>query len=183
MKYIFISAFISFLIGILFFAWYHEFVLICFDRQTRFQPMVAQQETITVWYFKAPNWHQEQQVIIADDNRISYVHKMIEQWVSALFNNGLLYKKISIQSVTFNATGSDLYISFERSPLHQQQSTQQKIMFINGLCKTLQENGVKAQRIHLLVQHAYVSDPHVLCNYGLPITGFTPSKLSASSHK
>lgn len=178
MKYILISAFISCLIGILFFAWYHELILICFDQQTRFKPTVAQQQTIVVWYFKASNWHQEQQIIITDaDDRSAYVHKIVEQWLSILFNNGLLYKKIVIQSAAFNATGSDLYISFEHNPLHHQQSTQQKIMIINGLCKTLQENGIKAQRIHLLVQHTYLSDPHVLCNYGIPITGFIPSKL------
>lgn len=181
MKYIFVAAFISTLLGMLFFAWYHELILVCLDRQANVPSMRVTQQTVSLWYFKAPHWLKEQQPIIIESNdAISYIQKIIEQWLLALFNNALIAKKIALQSVAYSNSGFDVYISFDRSPFHQQQSTYQKIMLINALGKTLQENGIKAHRMYLLVQHAYLSDPHVLCNYGMPISGYPQQKLGTS---
>ena len=174
MKYLLYAlVMISCFSGMIFFAWYYEIILISFSQKTRLQPAITQQQTISLWYFKGAQWHQELQSIIHDPHDLNLsAQKIVEQWIATVFNHGLIYKKVSVQSVTYNSTGSDIYISFDRTLFHQQQSTYQKIMLINALGKTLQKNGITAQRMHLFVQHVYLSDPHLLCNYGLPTTGF-----------
>lgn len=59
------------------------------------------------------------------------------------------------------AASSYLYVSFDQTPFGTQQSTHEKLMFIEGLKRTLRDNGIKLQGIYFLVNHAEMQDEHL----------------------
>jgi hypothetical protein len=81
-------------------------------------------------------------------------------------------KKVSLQSVVPSPSGVEAYISFDRNPFTKNQSTYEKFMWIEGLLKTVRENGIQLQSIYFLVHHQPLTDFHLDFSNAWPISGF-----------
>jgi hypothetical protein len=92
-------------------------------------------------------------------------------------------KTVSLQSAMLSPAQHELYISFTRNPLEKEKSIQEKWLFIEGLLKTIRENGLMLQAIHFLVQHQPLNDPHLDFSKPWPLQGFLTTNVNSNSTK
>ena len=85
-------------------------------------------------------------------------------------NSGV--KLSHIEAISLSGSGSDLYISFDRSPLSKGSSTYEKLLWVEGLLKTVRANDSRIQSVHFLVHHQPLVDATLDFSYAWPIGGF-----------
>jgi hypothetical protein len=80
-------------------------------------------------------------------------------------------RTVNIESVVDDGGGT-VYISFDRNPFDKQASTYTKLMWIEGLLKTIRDNESTVQQIYFLVHHQPLIDYHLDFSTAWPIVGF-----------
>lgn len=172
---------IAFVSGTLFFAWYHGLLLI--------QPLTARVEksdlgacydkkTITLHYWHRDTWHKEEvEILWSSDQAISALH-VARTWLNLLDEEGITSKKTSVQSALLCPSATELYLSFDRNPLAKQAGVYEKVMWVEGLLKTFNDNGLTFAHIHFLVHHQPINDAHLDFSQPWPGKGFLEHTLS-----
>jgi len=79
---------------------------------------------------------------------------------------------VSLQNVLISIDETEVYISFDRNLLNEENSTKEKLMLIESLLKTLRDNEITVQQVHLLVHHQEMLDSHLDFSHAWPIIGF-----------
>ena len=123
-------------------------------------------------YFKDNNWHTENSELLWGQDVAYNIQYLINSWLSFLDEEHLMKKKITVATVLLSSTGSDAYISFDRNPLNKEASAYAKWMWIEGLLKTLRDQGIKVPNIHFLVHHQPLTDTHLDFSNPWPIQGY-----------
>lgn len=165
----------AFVSGSLFFAWYHGLILI--------QPLTARVEksdvgahydkkTIILHYWHRDIWHKEEvEILWSPDKAISTLH-VVRTWLNLLDEEGITSKKTSVQSALLYPSETELYLSFDRNPLAKQASVYEKLMWVEGLLKTFNDNGLAFAHIHFLAHHQPINDAHLDFSQPWPGKGF-----------
>ncbi len=130
---------------------------------------------ITRFYWNNDAWHAEETELLWSDDKADTLIHVITCWLALLDEEKVMEKKVSLQSVLVSPSGCEAYISFDRNPFTKNQSTYAKLMWVEGLLKTIRENGIKVQMIHFLVHHQPLSDFHLDFTNPWPIAGFIES--------
>lgn len=166
------AAFIS---GMLFIALYQQWLVVRtpWNTQTTHQPHAAlSKRTATLHFWHADSWHQEKTELLWSNDQAHAVYYILTQWLNLLDDERIMPVRVMLQTSLASASGNELYISFDRNPLNKQQSTHEKWMWIEGLLKTLRENGITIPRIHFLVHHQPMHDGHLDFSSPWPLQGF-----------
>jgi len=121
------------------------------------------------WHNK--KWQSESIEILQTDHETEIIQQLINNWLNLLDDEGIMQKKVTIQSVLLSPK-KQLYVSFDRNPFDAKQSAQEKLIWIEGLLKTIRENGVSFQNIHFLVHHQTLQDYHLDFSNSWPMSGF-----------
>lgn len=167
---------ISFLVGILFFVWHNEMLIIKFStRQAMVLPdQSAQKQLINLYFLKDTKelvWHKEQQEVVLAGDKAKAAQYIISRLFNVLLEEKIIPKQAHVQHAMID-NAHELYISFNRSPFAKQSSTYEKWMLIESILKTLKENGVQVQSVRFLVNHHPLLDNQLDFTKGWPITGF-----------
>jgi hypothetical protein len=128
---------------------------------------------ITCYVWHHDHWQTETQELVMSDDGAQNLRHLIAAWLSILSEEDSSLKKIYLQSALIDPTGISAYISFDRSPFAKNVSTLSKVMWIEGLLKTVRENNIPIQTIYFLVRHQALTDTHLDFSHPWPITGFT----------
>lgn len=173
-NYIIISAATLFC-GFLFYAFQHDIIIFRFPaKQANFVTNLnIQKKNFKLIYWHNNKWNYEEKEIIDSDNKIKTLTHLVTGWLQVLEEEQIIVKKVSIQSVLFDNSGKEAYISFDRNPLNKQSSTYMKLMLVEGLLKTIRENKFQLQNIYLLVHHKPLHDQHLDFSKPWPVIGFT----------
>lgn len=129
-------------------------------------------KNITLWYWNNSKWNPEQLDSIWATNELENIHILISNWLTLMEEEKVIDKKVILQNVLPSIDEAEVYISFDRTIFNEENSTLNKLMVIEGLLKTLKENGIQAQKAKLFVQHQPMADPHLDFSHPWPITGF-----------
>ncbi len=173
-QYLFISL-IALSIGVLFFGIHQEWIIINRPKRsislTNLSPANISKKNVVLFYWRHDRWqHEDTEILWSDD--VSYtIQQLISRWLVLIDEEQLIPNKIELQAVLINTTG-EIYISFDRYPFDEEVSTFQKIMFIEGLLKTLRENNINIQGINFLVHHQPLQDSHLDFSHSWPLQGF-----------
>lgn len=133
----------------------------------------AAKKKITLFFWKDEKWHHETIGMVWSDVKTENIQYVIAHWLKLLDEDDMMHKKISIQSVLISPSGADAYVSFDRYPFAQDATIHEKLMWIEGILKTMRENKIPVQAIRFLVQHKPLQDPHLDFNNPWPIIGFS----------
>jgi len=142
---------------------------VSFDYQTN---QAISKKKVTLWFWKDEKWHSETTELVWSDAKADALYYLIASWLKLLDEDDMMHKKISVQSVLLSPAGSDVYVSFDRYPFASQATINAKLMWIEGLLKTIRENKIAIQGIRFLIHHKTVQDPHLDFSKEWPITGF-----------
>ena len=129
-------------------------------------------KTVKLFFWHHDAWRQETTTILWSESSVEALSSLITRWLSIMDEEKQMTKKISLQSVALSANNQEVLCSFDRNPFSKQQSTFEKMMWVEGLLKSMRENGIKIQQIRLLIHHQPLTDAHIEFKEPLPLTGF-----------
>jgi hypothetical protein len=132
----------------------------------------AHKKKITLYFWQHERWQQERTHILWSDDVQNNATLLINSWLSLLEEDGVMSKKVSLQQALLAQSGNELYLSFDQNPFEDQATTYQKWYWLEGLLKTLRENDIKVQKVHFMVHHQPLTDPHLDFSNGWPLQGF-----------
>lgn len=165
---------ITFILGILFFAFQQEWLLIRIpQKNTSSHVNISKiKKTIAIHFWHDNKWHIEKQDILWSNDVSENLYSLVTSWLNTLDAEEITSKKIILQNATLSPSQSDAYLSFDRNPFGQNWSTHEKWMWIEGLINTLRDHQLPIQNIYLLVHHKPLIDRHIDATHPWPISGF-----------
>lgn len=164
------------IIGMLFYSWYNELVILRIPSKTS---VAAIQKDLTVrkntklsYAYQGKFKSEEKELLHTANNPIKTLNSIITAWLTLLDEEELWPKKIALQSVLIDASGGDIFLSFDQSPFSPDQSTLTKLMWVEGLLKTIRESSLGIKAVRLLVQNKPLQDSQLDFTHSWPITGY-----------
>jgi hypothetical protein len=171
----FLKPFFCFLIGIVAYCFYQEWIIITVRlgmRSNDNNQLTTEQKELIYFFSKADQWYTERSRLLWGKDQLHNLHAIIEQWVTIGKIEGLLDKKIKVQSVTISTDNKTAYISFNKSPLSQEQAIYQKLKVLEGLLKTIKAQNFTITHIQFLKNHQPLQDSHLDFTETWPLEGF-----------
>ena len=181
MKYssLFSLTIISFTIGILLFAFHSEWIIISIPHSTinNFSHHVDKRN-VSFYFWHNNNWVIEHETMLWDATPSQNMQNVVASWLSTMETEQYASKKVSSESVILTPN-NHLYISFDRNPFAKESSTIDKLMWLEGLLKTLKAADLGIQYVHFMVHHKPLLDGHIDCARPWPIDGFLSYTINA----
>jgi hypothetical protein len=176
-KYFVLSS-ICVLGGVLLYAIAHDWIIInrslttsYSHTQSTYIPKTVEKK-VTLFFWHQGSWHQEATQLVWHEQQSLNIAYLINSWLSLLDDEKIINKKISVQTAMFNDKGTELYISFDHALFCKEATTHEKWLLIEGLLKTLRENGITVPVVRFLTNHQSMIDAHLDFNSPWPIQGF-----------
>lgn len=163
------------LIGLLFFAYKHHYIIFNFSSHhssVQSQPIASNKKKVTLHYWHNDQWHQEDVFLLATKYAYNTLFHITSNYLQLLHNEGIIKHKIAIQKVLLHYDDHELFISFDQLPWHKEWCTQAKLVFIEGLLKTIKTNEPRIKKVRFLVHHQPMIDAHLDFSNAWPIEGF-----------
>ncbi len=129
-------------------------------------------KSVSLYYWKQDRWNRENVEIVWLASVEDRIKTLINSLLTVLEEENLITKKASVQSVSLNQKATYAYVSFDRSFLNKEHSTNSKLMLIESLLKTLRENDISLNYVQFLVRHEPMNDQHLDLSYPWPLHGF-----------
>ena len=163
------------LAGILFYGIYNELIVFHLPSKRGTQPLEEQvtHKNIPLIFWKNGSFLTEEKELLIRPNRQRTLNDLLTSWLNLLEEEHILKKKVSIQSIMLDASGSEASISFDRNPLGKEDSTYQKLMTLEGLLTTIKSSGLPLTSVRFLVNYKTINDPHLDFSHPWPITGYS----------
>lgn len=171
---------LSLLLGILLYAYLQEWIIVCWPGNkgsgiSLLQAGTKKKVTFSYWHNSA--WHQEMQELVISTNTSESLQALVSGWLVLTEQEGISDKKVSLQTGLLSSGDRYAYLSFDRNPLPTECSTFTTWMWVEGLLRTLRENGMSFQGVYFLVQHEPLQDDHLDFSNPWPLTGFLKNKV------
>ena len=166
----------SFIIGIILYAYQKEWIIIIppYARVMHESESIhkeLQHQKIVLFFFKHKQWHKEHVNIIWSSDACHNAKTIANNWLMLLEDEKIIDKDIQVISAVISPS-KELFISFNKEPFHKQDATYTKLMIIQGLLKTLQENKIPVQSVRFLIHHQPLPDDHLNFSISWPLSGF-----------
>ncbi|MFA5998613.1 MAG: hypothetical protein WC747_01170 [Candidatus Babeliales bacterium] len=178
-KYTYFLASLSFLaVGSLFFLYQESWIVFSIPKRQTSPTVSSKQQKInskevSLWVWsKRKAFKKETAEIIYGQDTAQNIKLLLNSWFLFLEEEGLTDKQIFVQSVALSPSGSEAFISLNQYPFDKSCSTYQKLMLVESLLKTLQENKIPIAFIRLLVHHQPLQDDHLSFDAAWPIAGY-----------
>ncbi len=162
-------------VGMIFFALRYEFLVLRHPLNTTdYQPAVQHsvKKTVNLIFWHNGTFKTETRELLWSENKETNLNYLISNWLDVLDEEQAIHKKVTLQTALLAPSGHEAYISFDRNPLPKQCAAFEKLMWLEGLLKTLRENDMQLQGIYFLVHHQPLNDPHLDFSNPWPLSGF-----------
>lgn len=164
-------------IGILCFLIQHEFILLRFPAMmtsyTDTPAALTHKKEITCYKWHATAWQEEQCLCLWSEKKETNIKQLITVWLPSLESEHTTHiPKTTVQAVALNQAEHHAFISFDRNPLPQEGPFYLKLMWIEGLLKTMRDNSIALQSISFLHNHQILQDTHLDFSQPWPLSGF-----------
>jgi len=164
--HIIIISIITFLLGLLFFAFYNNWIIFYYpsykaevSRQIRSMKTTKKELCLMYWHHK--KWNKEKVNLLWSGDKSQNIQYLLNSWLNLLDEEQVVTKRVSLQTVLISSSGQQAYLSFDRIPFSKKSSTYEKLMWIEGLLKTIRENNINIQSVYFLVHHQIMKDYHL----------------------
>lgn len=159
--------------GILFFAIQNELIIFNLSTVQKInQRKPANKKQVNLIFWQNNQWKTETHDLLWTNNKQQDLRCLINAWLTLLHEENIMEKKVTLHTVLLAASDQVAYFSFDSAPLPKESATIVKLLFIEGLLKTIRENNITLQEIQFLVQHELLEDPHLDFSKSWPINGF-----------
>ena len=162
--------------GLLFYGLYNDLILIRLPSQgsTPFTTITQRKPVKLIYWNNRAFVSEEKEILFSSITET--LTNLIKTWLSLLEEEGLMLKKVSVQSVKIDESGRELYLSFDRNPLPKEHSTYQKLQWLEGLLRTIKESGLPITSVRFLVYAKPLNDHHLDFSQPWPVSGYLGTK-------
>lgn len=170
--YFYVSG-ILFVLGILAYAIYQEYIII--NPKKSFLTVKTENTTNkkkVILYFYKNNWQQDYVHLLFSENKAQNAQLLVNRWLEIAHEEGISKKKISLQNAFIIMSEQELILSFDNSLFGKESSTFDKWMFIEGILKTIKENMPTIKKVRFLLLHQPLIDTHLDFSNAWPVSGF-----------
>ena len=168
---LFTLSIITFFIGIIFFSFQKEWIILRFPGRSL--PLIEnrkiEKKNIKLFYWHDDKWNYEINDLIWTDNIQENIYKIVYEWLK-LLNEEKIINNVSLQNVLISK--QEAFISFNKSILKEESSTYEKLMIIESLLKTIRENETQIQKITFLIKNQEFNDSQLNFSNSFNINGF-----------
>jgi len=133
---------------------------------------VVHRKKITMYYWKDDTLKQEEDSCIWGAGKAEDLKLLVGNWLLFLYEERILGKRVSLQSVALNASEQEAFLSFDHAPFSRDWSIHKKWQVLDGLCRTIKGLELEIQLVLFLVNHEIMSDDHLDFSQPWPIGGF-----------
>ena len=163
----------AFVIAFFVFAWNEEYIIFKF-RSLSYQSncLIHKKKSVNLYYWVHERWNKEAINLIWSDNIAQDVSSLIKSWLILIEEEKLIDKKITLISCLVGQNNNEVYLTFDRNLIDNEQSTISKLMLIESLLKTIRENIGQVNKVRLLKHHQAICDNHLDLYHSWPIEGF-----------
>ena len=164
-----------FCMGILSYGIYNEIIIIRlpFKKAQPIAQSTAQRKNTKLFYWNGTSFEHEEKELLHSTNIVKSLSDLIAAWLTTQEEEHQAAKKVTLQSVMIDSSGREAYISFDRNPLPNNKATYQKLLWIEGLLKTIKESGLPVSSVRFLVYGKPLIDTHLDFNHPWPISGYS----------
>ncbi len=134
--------------------------------------MPIAKKQVKLFFWRADSWKYEKSELMLGSDAAETIAALANKWLTLLDEEGVMTKKVMVPAVLMAVSGNQAYISFDRYPFDKESAAYDKWMWLEGLLKTLRENGVAVPRIYFKVQHKPLRDYHLDFSSPWPLSGF-----------
>ncbi len=183
-KHLLIISSITFIIGSLYFMYHKECIIFRFsallpsispstESSAECTPEFNTHKKNIIFYFwHEDSWKSETKQCLWTTSKQANIKQVVLSFLTILEEEHVISYPIKMQAITLNENGNLLFLSFEKNPLLEQNSTYLKLKLIEGLLKTIRENGFDIKSVYFLQNHQTLKDPHLDFSQPWPIQGF-----------
>lgn len=166
---------ITLIMGMIFYALYHKLIIIRLPvrRASLAERRSAFRKPVRLWYHTGTSWINDDKELIFSANTQSTLQDIVASWLSFVEEEKGLSHKVSVESVMVDAHKHTAYISFDHSPFTENQPTYDKLMFLEGLLRTLKGSTIPLKKVQFLVHHTPLQDRQLDFTHTWPISGYT----------
>ena len=166
---------IAFILGLIFALYYQGIIIFnpsSFTHTVSTSKPIAKQQ-VNLFFWRRDAWaHEKIELIINTEDVSDAILRIANSWLALLDEENIMNKKVTASMILVSASGNEVYISFDRYPFNKESSVYNKWMWVEGLLKTLRENGITIPRIYFKVQHKLLRDYHLDFSSPWPLNGF-----------
>ena len=112
-------------------------------------------------YWYRDKWNYEDIELLWTEDKPTNIKYLINSWLTLLDEDKIMSKKVTLQDVALDSSEQEAIISFDRNPLNKEDPTYEKLMWLEGLLKTIKDNNIQIQRLRFLVHHQPLNDNHL----------------------
>ena len=167
------------LAGIIFFLWQQGFIVLHIPWHNRLHNVALhktssfQRKSIMLYHWKNNKWYETSSTVLWDtQNSAESIKNLVNSWVQSAQDEQLVMHAFWLRHVAVTSLGSELLLSFSQSILVQEWSIAEKILFIEGLLKTIHTVAGDVQKLFFLVHDDYMPDNHLDFSRPWPVEGF-----------
>lgn len=126
---------------------------------------------VTLSFWHHDTWNCEDTELIWSTDNAHNIKLLLNRLLTLMEEDAVMQKKVSVETVLISKN-DHAYISFDRNPLSKDAITFEKMMWIEGVLKTLRENNIPISAVWFLTRHQPCADTHIDFSTPWPITGF-----------
>lgn len=135
------------------------------------QNMKTEKKSVKLFFWHKKRWKIETVEILQTENQARNIQHIINSWLTLLDEDNYMKKKATLQSALVSGN-NELFLSFDRNPFNESDTTYEKWMWVEALLKTLRENNISIQNVRLLEHHQPMEDYHLDFSNSWPLIGF-----------
>ena len=177
-KILFISIFISFVLGVLLFFFHADIIVIRspFRMQKNIdllEKTSGNKRLVNFHYWHEGVMHSEQAHFVWGGDIVQDLSRLLNSWLDIVHNEQLFDRKVNLEAVSFSQEGNCVYLSFSAPLFSFEDSIYIKWHMIEGLLKTIREVFGTVREVFFLVDHQAMKDSHLDFTQVWPIEGFS----------
>jgi len=135
------------------------------------QQLRAHKKPATLFFWHNKRWNKETVEILQTNDNAQTAQHLLNSWLTLLDEEQVMAKKVMLQSALLS-DDQQLYLSLDRNPFNETDSTYDKLMWIEGLLRTVREQSISVQGVRFLVHHQPMQDYHLDFSNSWPLAGF-----------
>lgn len=122
---------------------------------------IAPKKNIKFYFWKNEDLKNEESSFVLLSNKADNLKLVISTWLSFVYEERVLNKKVGIDSVALSVCEQIAYLSFDQGLLDREWSIRKKWHLLDGLCKTIVGSGQQISNLVFLVNHQSMIDDHL----------------------
>jgi len=163
---------LAFACGAVWYAVHTEIIIFSIPAFAEYTLQQTDKKILTLFWRTEKELLQESSECIWSKNTSQNMSTVISAWLSYMQNEGLLDKRIKLETLALTPAGNEAFVSFSHTLFDTLQNSIKKWYIVESLFETLRPQFPELKAIRLLVHGQPFYDEHIDCSVSLPLTPF-----------